>query len=608
MSIERKPSQSEPEHQNPSGIQLEIRGLEQLRASLDGEIYFSDQVVFLNRVFADYFDQEKLLNDLHLQFVFVPDEVEGTVQSFNADLSVDFKQGVFNRQVMTLHELLALAQNLVSKGRVVSCPALGDELITADTTVEELEQKVLEYFLEHQAAELLEPNDLRVLLEQCHKLKMMWPSRAAEEQRAFRRLLHEKIPHLAKKLTNLFSLVVHQPHQTVEMSFSSINFLNELPATERKQLPITFAPHMNFSLKNSVGGNIPFTDSFSKHPRQFADTVEDVLRAWYEVEAIEPTNTTVLLHYSPSTNGEETIRDDDDTRELDTWQDQQELEVFNDDQPVMLVDVGGQPEAVRQAQILVNAINHPEKFTKRGARPPRGVLFTGPPGTGKTLLAKAIAHESSAEFICVEASEIVSMWYGEATQNMAKIFDNAEELLDQGKNVILFIDEVESLAPPRQAGHHHATQQIVSVLLNRLDGMKTKSGLIFLAATNHPELVDAALLRPGRIDNIIEFEYPTEEGLEEIFGIHMMKVLRMAEEPEAVFVPNLKIPALAQAAFAAQLTGADVENIYQQVIRKKIQADVEGSADWTPISTQELLDQINTYPTRSEHGRKMGFI
>jgi len=181
-------------------------------------------------------------------------------------------------------------------------------------------------------------------------------------------------------------------------------------------------------------------------------------------------------------------------------------------------DVGGM-EDVKQE--LIEAVEwplkHPDAFTKLGIRPPKGILLYGPPGTGKTLLAKAVANESKANFILVKGPELLSKWVGESERAVRKIFEKAR----QASPCIIFFDEVDSIAPTRSASSDsNVTERVVNQLLTEMDGLIELDNIVILAATNRPDIIDTALLRPGRFDRIILSPAPDLKAREEIFKIH----------------------------------------------------------------------------------------
>ncbi len=189
---------------------------------------------------------------------------------------------------------------------------------------------------------------------------------------------------------------------------------------------------------------------------------------------------------------------------------------------VKWTDIGGL-EPVKQE--LIEAIEwplkNPQEFEKLGIKPPRGVLLYGPPGTGKTLLAKAVATESEANFIAVKGPELLSKWVGESEKAVREVFRKAR----MAAPCIVFFDEIDSIAPARgQSFDSGVTERVVSQLLTELDGIEDLSGVVVLAATNRLDMVDPALLRPGRFDLLIEVPMPDEKARIEIFKIHTRKM------------------------------------------------------------------------------------
>ena len=193
-------------------------------------------------------------------------------------------------------------------------------------------------------------------------------------------------------------------------------------------------------------------------------------------------------------------------------------EVFIEVPNVKWDDVGGL-EDVKQE--LIEAVEwplqHPVVFTRMGIKPPKGVLIYGPPGTGKTLLAKAVANESKANFILVKGPELLSKWVGESEKAVRKIFEKAR----QTSPTIIFFDEIDSLAPRRGVNSdNHTSERVVNQLLTEMDGLVDLHNIVILGATNRPDILDTALLRPGRFDRIILVSSPNKKARFQIFKIH----------------------------------------------------------------------------------------
>ncbi|HZX19798.1 MAG TPA: AAA family ATPase, partial [archaeon] len=181
-------------------------------------------------------------------------------------------------------------------------------------------------------------------------------------------------------------------------------------------------------------------------------------------------------------------------------------------------DIGGLEKVKDELKQAVEwPLKKPEAFVKMGIKPPRGVLFYGPPGTGKTLLAKAVAAESEANFISIKGPQLISMWVGESEKGIRKIFQRARQV----SPVIIFFDEIDAIAPRRGAvTDSGVSERMVNQLLTELDGVEELKGVVFIAATNRPDLIDPALLRPGRIDKIIQIPAPDLESRKHILRIH----------------------------------------------------------------------------------------
>lgn len=180
-------------------------------------------------------------------------------------------------------------------------------------------------------------------------------------------------------------------------------------------------------------------------------------------------------------------------------------------------DIGGLKNEVELIREMVELpMKHPEVFQKLGVGAPKGVLLTGPPGTGKTLLAKAVANETESSFFSIAGPEIMSKYYGESEKHIREVFEQAEK----NAPAIVFIDEIDSIAPKRGEGTDQTEKRIVAQLLTLMDGLKTRGQVVVMAATNRPDDIDEALRRPGRFDREIRINPPDEEGRKEILRIH----------------------------------------------------------------------------------------
>ncbi len=180
-------------------------------------------------------------------------------------------------------------------------------------------------------------------------------------------------------------------------------------------------------------------------------------------------------------------------------------------------DIGGLEDAIEKIREMVELpLRHPELFEKVGIEPPKGVLLYGPPGTGKTLLARAVASESGAHFIAINGPEIMDKFYGQSEANLRNKFEEAEKNAPS----IIFIDEIDSIAPKREDVTGEVERRVVSQILTLMDGLASRGKVIVIAATNRPNALDPALRRPGRFDREIEIGVPDQKGRKEILEIH----------------------------------------------------------------------------------------
>ena len=180
-------------------------------------------------------------------------------------------------------------------------------------------------------------------------------------------------------------------------------------------------------------------------------------------------------------------------------------------------DIGGLKEEIQKVREMIELpLRHPEIFEKLGIEAPKGVLLHGPPGTGKTLLAKAVANETNAHFLSISGPEIMSKFYGESEARLREIFKEAKEKAPS----IIFIDEIDSIAPKREEVTGEVERRVVSQLLSIMDGLEARGKVIVIAATNRPNAIDPALRRPGRFDREIEIKVPDKRGRLEILQIH----------------------------------------------------------------------------------------
>ena len=245
--------------------------------------------------------------------------------------------------------------------------------------------------------------------------------------------------------------------------------------------------------------------------------------------------------------------------------------------------IGGLEQVKQELKEAVEwPLNFPEAFKRLGIKPPRGVLLYGPPGTGKTLLAKAVANESDANFILVKGPEILSMWVGESEKGIRKIFKKAR----QTSPSIIFFDEIDAIAPRRGAAvDNKVTERVVNQILTELDGLEELQDVVVIGATNRPDIMDPALLRPGRFDRIILASVPDVKGREEIFKVHT------AEMP----LKNVDIKKLAEV--TEGYVGSDIEALCREAAMLALRRDMKAK-EVTQKDFEEALEKVRPSATK----------
>ncbi|GJE01496.1 MULTISPECIES: CDC48 family AAA ATPase [Methylobacterium] len=274
-------------------------------------------------------------------------------------------------------------------------------------------------------------------------------------------------------------------------------------------------------------------------------------------------------------------------------------------------DVGGLGEVQTKLREGVELpLRNPEAFRRIGIRPAKGFLLFGPPGTGKTLLAKAVAREAQANFVATKSSDLLSKWYGESEQQVSRLFARARQVAP----TVIFIDEVDSLAPVRGGGlgEPAVTERVVNTILTEMDGLEELQGVVVIAATNRPNLVDPALLRPGRFDELVYVPVPNAAGRRHILGIHTRAM---------PLGPDVDLDDLA--ARTVRFTGADLEDLTRRAGLMALRADLEASAvtqahfdaafqetrpSVTPEMEQDYETMLRTLKQEGPQRQPIGFV
>ena len=255
-------------------------------------------------------------------------------------------------------------------------------------------------------------------------------------------------------------------------------------------------------------------------------------------------------------------------------------------------DIGGLKEEVAAIREMVEIpMKHPEVFERIGIAPPKGVLLYGPPGTGKTLLAKALANELDAHFKVVNGPEIVSKYYGESEKQLREIFEEAEK----NAPAIIFLDELDSIAPNRDEVSGEAERRVVAQLLTLMDGLKGRGNVVVIGATNRPNSIDPALRRPGRFDREIAINPPSKEGRREILDVHTRGMPLVTQDSQSQsaglgsrdFVDLDKISEVTHG-----FTGADLEVLTKEAAMKALKKWIPDLVKFEGTIPAESLEHI----------------
>jgi transitional endoplasmic reticulum ATPase len=241
-------------------------------------------------------------------------------------------------------------------------------------------------------------------------------------------------------------------------------------------------------------------------------------------------------------------------------------------------DIGGLNDEIRKVREMIELpLRYPELFERLGVEAPKGVLLHGPPGTGKTLLAKAVASETNANFSSISGPEIMSKFYGESEGRLREIFDHAQENAPS----VIFIDELDSIAPKREEVTGEVEKRVVSQLLALMDGLQSRGKVVVIGATNRPNALDPALRRPGRFDREIEIGVPNKQGRLQVLQIHT-RGMPLADDVDLKRLANV----------THGFVGADIEALSKEAALhalRKILPDIDFSADSVPAS---ILNKI----------------
>ncbi len=267
---------------------------------------------------------------------------------------------------------------------------------------------------------------------------------------------------------------------------------------------------------------------------------------------------------------------------------------------ITFADIGGNHQLKEELMALAAGIRDPQIYKRWGIKPPAGILLEGPPGTGKSMSVQALANEAGVTFVSISPEQIYDMWLGNSEKFMAAFFDDADR---RPGRTILFIDEIEGLFGQRSTMSHETRKSVQSILFQRTSGMKASGKVTLIGATNHSELLDKALLRPGRFDQIVHVDLPDAEARLDIFRIHIRRIEREANR--RIF-RTVQWPEIIKK--SEGFTGADIEGLLKLLLNDRAKGDVFRRKVKKTVSHEDLLSAVVNFRPEEHRKNKKGAI
>jgi AAA+ superfamily predicted ATPase len=285
---------------------------------------------------------------------------------------------------------------------------------------------------------------------------------------------------------------------------------------------------------------------------------------------------------------------------LDPKDQLRQLVVVEEKPDISFDQVGGQTAAKDELESVAFALSNPDLYQEWGTTPPKGIMMFGPPGTGKTLMAKALASEADAAFIYAPVSQLTSMWHGESEKQINRLFEIARE----HERAIIFFDEVDAFGNRSEA--NEASRRMLNSLLENMNGLgdEGNKGVMVICATNKPEDLDDAFKRAGRIDRWIEVPLPDQEGLQQIFSIHMTSAEAKAGQPLFSDIDQTRLSIEAE---RLKLSGADVAEIVRRTLESKVRQQAKSGQKPGPVTMDEVLMSLSSYEHVKRAKAAIGF-